>query len=235
MGLHRQRQILLIPFNRYQARIGFYAEQHMIELYTWQTSNGRKASIVLEEMELPYNVHPIRIGEGDQFTPEFTKINPNQKIPAIIDLDGPDGKPITVFESGAILIYLADKTGKFMPAEARKRYEVLQWLMFQMGGIGPIFGQVHHFKRAAKEQVPYALERFGKEAERVYGVLDGRLAGNEWLAAGEYTIADIATYPWVSRYDWQEIDLGRFPNVKRWFDTISQRPAVQKGMFIPPI
>ncbi|MCH8844573.1 MAG: glutathione S-transferase N-terminal domain-containing protein [SAR324 cluster bacterium] len=207
----------------------------MIELYTWQTSNGRKASIVLEEMELPYNVHPIRIGEGDQFTPEFTKINPNQKIPAIIDLDGPDGMPITVFESGAILIYLADKTGKFMPAEARKRYEVLQWLMFQMGGIGPIFGQVHHFKRAAKEQVPYALERFGKEAERVYGVLDGRLAGNEWLAAGEYTIADIATYPWVSRYDWQEIDLGRFPNVKRWFDTISQRPAVQKGMFIPPI
>ena len=207
----------------------------MIELYTWQTSNGRKASIVLEEMELPYNVHPIRIGEGDQFTPEFTKINPNQKIPAIIDLDGPDGMPITVFESGAILIYLADKTGKFMPAEAGKRYGVLQWLMFQMGGIGPIFGQVHHFKRAAKEQVPYALERFGKEAERVYGVLDGRLAGNEWLAAGEYTIADIATYPWVSRYDWQEIDLGRFPNVKRWFDTISQRPAVQKGMFIPPI
>ena len=207
----------------------------MIELYTWQTSNGRKASIVLEEMELAYNVHPIRIGEGDQFTPEFTKINPNQKIPAIIDLDGPDGMPITVFESGAILIYLADKTGKFMPADPRGRYQTLQWLMFQMGGIGPIFGQVHHFKRAAKEQVPYALERFGKEAERVYGVLDGRLAGNEWLAAGEYTIADIATYPWVSRYDWQEIDLGRFPNVKRWFDTISQRPAVQKGMFIPPL
>ncbi len=207
----------------------------MIELYSWQTSNGRKVSIVLEEMELPYNVHPIRIGEGDQFTPEFTKINPNQKIPAIIDLDGPDGMPITVFESGAILIYLADKTGKFMPADPRGRYQTLQWLMFQMGGIGPIFGQVHHFKRAAKEQVPYALERFGKEAERVYGVLDGRLAGNEWLAAGEYTIADIATYPWVSRYDWQEIDLGKFPNVKRWFDTISERPAVQKGMFIPPI
>ena len=207
----------------------------MIELYSWQTSNGRKASIVLEEMELPYNVHPIRIGEGDQFTPEFTKINPNQKIPAIIDLDGPDGMPITVFESGAILIYLADKTGKFMPADPRGRYQTLQWLMFQMGGIGPIFGQVHHFKRAAKEQVPYALERFGKEAERVYGVLDGRLAGNEWLAAGEYTIADIATYPWLSRYDWKEIDLGRFPNVKRWFDTISQRPAVQKGMFIPPL
>ncbi len=205
----------------------------MIDLYSWKTSNGRKLGIMLEELGIPYQAHPINIGEGDQFTPEFTKLNPNQKIPAMVDSDGPGGKPITLFESGAMLIYLAEKTGRFFPQEPRKRYEVLQWLMFQMGGIGPIFGQVHHFKRAAKEQVPYALERYGTECRRLYGVLDGRLADHPYLAADEYTIADIATYPWVLRHPWQEVELGDFPNVKRWFDEISARPAVQTGIEIP--
>lgn len=205
----------------------------MIELYTWGTSNGRKVSIMVEELGIPYNVHPINIGKDDQFTPEFTRINPNQKIPAIIDTDGPGGKPITVFESGAILIYLGDKFGKFYPKDPRKRIETIQWLMFQMGGVGPNFGQVHHFKRAAKEQVPYAIERFTKECRRLYSVMDGRLADHPFLAADEYTIADIATWPWVLRHEWQEVDLKEFPNVKRWFETIQARPAVQKGITIP--
>jgi len=206
----------------------------MIELYTWGTSNGRKASILLEELGVPYNLHPINIGKDEQFTPEFTKINPNQKIPAIVDTDGPDGKPITVFESGAILIYLGDKFGKFYPKDPRKRIETIQWLMFQMAGVGPNFGQVHHFKRAAKEQVPYAIERFTKECRRLYSVLNGRLSGHSYLAADEYTIADIATWPWVLRHEWQEVDLAEFPNVKKWFETIQARPAVQKGITIPP-
>ena len=205
----------------------------MIDLYSWKTSNGRKLGIMLEELGIPYKAHPIDIGAGDQFTPEFTKLNPNQKIPAMVDSDGPGGKPITLFESGAMLIYLAEKTGRFLPQDPHKRYETIQWLMFQMGGIGPIFGQVHHFKRAAKEQVPYALERYGTECRRLYGVLDGRLADHPYLAADEYTIADIATYPWVLRHPWQEVELGDFPNVKRWFDEISARPAVQTGIEIP--
>ena len=205
----------------------------MIDLYSWKTSNGRKLGIMLEELGIPYKAHPIDIGAGDQFTPEFTKLNPNQKIPAMVDSDGPGGKPITLFESGAMLIYLAEKTGRFLPQDPHKRYETIQWLMFQMGGIGPIFGQVHHFKRAAKEQVPYALERYGTECRRLYGVLDGRLADHPYLAADEYTIADIATYPWVLRHPWQEVELGDFPNVKRWFDEISGRPAVQTGIEIP--
>ncbi|MCZ6747660.1 MAG: glutathione binding-like protein [SAR324 cluster bacterium] len=205
----------------------------MIDLYSWKTSNGRKLGIMLEELGIPYKAHPIDIGAGDQFTPEFTQLNPNQKIPAMVDSDGPGGKPITLFESGAMLIYLAEKTGRFLPQDPRKRYETIQWLMFQMGGIGPIFGQVHHFKRAAKEQVPYALERYGTECRRLYGVLDGRLADHPYLAADEYTIADIATYPWVLRHPWQEVELGDFPNVKRWFDEISARPAVQTGIEIP--
>ena len=188
----------------------------MIDLYSWQTSNGRKVSIALEEMELPYNVHPINIGADDQFTDAFTALNPNQKIPAITDSDGPDGAPITVFESGAILLYLARKCGRFLPQDARGEIETLQWLMLQMGGIGPIFGQVHHFKRAAKEPVPYALERYGKECLRLYEVLDKRLADRQYIAAGEYSIADIAIFPWVARYDWQEVDLQWFENVKRW-------------------
>ena len=204
----------------------------MIDLYTWGTSNGRKASIMLEECGLPYRVHPINIGTGDQFKPEFVAINPNSKIPAIVDSDGPEGTPFTLFESGAILVYLAGKTGKFLPASVTGKYIALQWLMFQMGGIGPIFGQVHHFMRAAKEKVPYAIERFGKENRRLYGVLDKRL-GEALFLAEEYSIADIATYPWVLRHEWQQVDLTEYPNVKRWFDTISARPAVARGITVP--
>lgn len=205
----------------------------MIELYTWKTSNGRKASIMLEEVGLPYNVHPINIGQDDQFTPEFVKINPNSKIPAIVDTDGPGGKPYTLFESGAILMYLAEKTGKLMPQETAARYQVIQWLMFQMGGVGPIFGQVHHFERAAKEDVPYGKKRYGAECRRLYGVMNAHLEGKSFFANDEYSIADIAILPWVARYEWQNVDLGDFPNVKRWFDSLMARPAVQKGMEIP--
>ncbi len=204
----------------------------MIELYTWGTSNGKKASIMLEECELDYNVHPINIGQGDQFSEDYVKINPNAKIPAIIDPDGPGGKPYTVIESGAILMYLAEKTGKFMPREMAARYQVIQWLMFQMGGIGPIFGQVHHFKRAAKEVVPYAIERYFTECLRLYGVLNSRLEGRDYLA-GELSIADFATLPWVFRHTWQEVDLGDFPNVKRWYDGLMARPALSRGMVVP--
>ncbi len=205
----------------------------MIELYTWKTSNGRKATIMLEECGLPYNLHPIDISKDDQFTPEFIAINPNSKIPAIVDTDGPGGKPYRVIESGAILMYLAEKTGKFMPTEMAARYEVIQWLMFQMGGVGPIFGQVHHFLRAAKEKVPYGIERYGKECRRLYGVLDGRLGENEYLAGSEASIADFATLPWVFRHDWQQVDLSAYPNVKRWYDTMMARPALQRGMELP--
>ena len=206
----------------------------MIDLYTWSTSNGRKASIMLEELGADYTLHPIHIGKGDQFTPEYLAINPNGKIPAIVDSDGPGGAPITVFESGAILIYLAEKFGRFLPAEPVARMEVIQWLMFQMGGIGPIFGQVHHFLRAAKEKVPYGIERYGTEARRLYGVLDRRLDGRDHLAGDGYSIADIATWPWVLRHEWQQVDLADYPNVKRWFDAIGSRPAVQRGIQVPP-
>jgi GST-like protein len=205
----------------------------MIDLYTWTTPNGRKVSIMLEECGLPYKVHEINIGQDEQFTPEFMAINPNSKIPAIVDSDGPDGKPISMFESGAILIYLAAKTGKFLPASDRGKYDALQWLMFQMGGVGPMIGQAHHFIRSAKEQVPYGIERYSKETRRLYGVLDKRLATEKYLAAGEYTIADIATYAWIARYEWHKVDLNDFPNVKRWFDAISARPAVKRGMDVP--
>jgi GST-like protein len=205
----------------------------VIDLYTWGTPNGRKVSIMLEECGLAYNVHPIDIGKGDQFTPEFVAIDPNSKIPAIVDSDGPEGKPFSLFESGAILIYLSGKTGKFLPAATSGKYVALQWLMFQMGGVGPFFGQVHHFLRAAKEPVPYAIDRYVKEKDRLYGVLDKRLGEAKYLAGAEYTIADIATYPWVARYEWHKTDLNQFPNVKRWFDAISQRPAVQRGMKVP--
>ena len=204
----------------------------MIDLYTWSTPNGRKVSIMLEELALPYEVHPVNIGQGEQFQPEYVAINPNSKIPAIIDPDGPDGEPVTMMESGAILIYLAGKTGKLLPQPVRRRYIALEWLMFQMGGVGPIFGQVHHFLRAAKQAVPYAIERYGKETKRLYGVLNTRLQYHEYLA-DEYSIADIATYPWVARYEWHKTDLNDFPHVKRWFDAISARPAVQRGMKVP--
>ena len=205
----------------------------MIDLYTWGTPNGRKVSIMLEECGLEYRVHSIDIGKGDQFKPEFVAINPNSKIPAIVDSEGPDGKPMSLFESGAILVYLAGKTGKFLPQSVRDKYDALQWLMFQMGGVGPIFGQAHHFIRAKKDEVPYGTERYTKETRRLYGVLDAHLAKTPFLAAGEYSIADIATYPWTARHEWHRVDLAEFPNVKRWFDTISRRPAVVRGMAVP--
>ena len=204
----------------------------MIELYTWKTSNGRKATIMLEECGLAYNLHPINIAKDDQFTPEFVAINPNSKIPAMIDTDGPNGEPYTVIESGAMLMYLAEKTGKFLSDEMAARHEVIQWLMFQMGGIGPIFGQVHHFKRAAKEEVPYAINRYYTECKRLYGVLNGRLEGREYLA-GDVSIADFATLPWVFRHDWQEVDLAEFPNVARWYETLMAPPALARGMELP--
>jgi GST-like protein len=204
----------------------------MIDLYTWTTPNGRKVSIMLEELGLPYRVHSIDIGKGDQFKPAYLAINPNSKIPAIVDSDGPGGAPLRMMESGAILIYLADKTGKLLPASGAARYAVLEWLMFQMGGVGPMFGQVHHFLRAAKEQVPYAIERYTKETKRLYGVLNAWLERNEYLAGG-YTIADIATYPWIARHEWHKTDLNDFAHVKRWFDALSVRPAVQRGMKVP--
>ncbi len=204
----------------------------MIELYSWNTSNGRKASIMLEECALPYNVHPINIGQDEQFTPDYLTLNPNGKIPAIIDSDGPEGQPYSVFESGAILLYLAEKTGRFMPRDRAKHYAVMQWLMWQMGGIGPIFGQLHHFKRAAKEQVPYAIARYDKECRRLYGVLDKRLQNRDYVC-DELSIADFAIFPWTARYEWQEVELAEYPNVKRWFDTLMARPGVQRGMEIP--
>jgi len=205
----------------------------VIELYTWGTPNGRKVSIMLEECGLEYDVHRIDIGKGDQFAPEFVAINPYSKIPAIVDPDGPGGRPLPLFESGAILIYLAEKTGRFLPASGAAKHVVLQWLMFQMGAVGPFFGQVHHFLRSAKEQVPYAIDRYVKEKDRIYGVLDRRLGEATHLAGDDYTIADIATYPWVARHEWHKTDLGRFPNVKRWFDALSERPAVRRGMAVP--
>lgn len=200
----------------------------MIDLYTWTTPNGRKISIALEEFGLPYTVHPIDISKDEQFAPAFLKIAPNNRIPAIVDRD----TNIALMESGAILIYLADKSGRFQPAPGRERYAVLEWLMFQMGGVGPMFGQVHHFLRAAKEPVPYAIERYTRETRRLYGVLNARLAAHDYLA-GAYSIADIATYPWVARHEWHKTDLNDFPHVKRWFDTVSARPAVQRGMKVP--
>jgi GST-like protein len=204
----------------------------MIDLYTWSTPNGRKVSIMLEECGLAYRVHKVDIGKGAQFREEFVEISPNSKIPAIVDYEGPDGRALKLFESGAILVYLAGKTGLYLPASDRGKYEALQWLMFQMGGIGPMFGQAHHFLRAAKEPVPYAIARYTGEARRLYGVLDRRLACAAFLA-GEYSIADIATFPWVARHEWHKVALEDFPHVKRWFDTIAARPAVARGMAVP--
>jgi GST-like protein len=206
----------------------------MIELYTWSTPNGRKVSIMLEECGLPYNVHKINIGTNtEQFTPEFLKINPNGKIPAIVDSDGPGGKPYAMMESGAILIYLAGKTGKLLPKSPRGKYDALQWLMFQMGSVGPMFGQAHHFMRAKKDEIPYGSERYGNEAKRLYGVMDAQLGRNKFLSGAEYTIADIATYPWVARHEWHRVDLVDFPNVERWYQALGARPAVMKGMSVP--
>jgi GST-like protein len=205
----------------------------MITLYTWTTPNGRKASIALEELGLPYRVVPIDITRQAQFAPEFLALNPNNRIPVIVDPEGPDGAPITVIESGAILLYLAEKTGRLLPAVARARSEAIQWLMFQMGNVGPMLGQAHHFLRFAPEVIPYAIDRYSKEAARLYGVLNARLADRPWLAGAGYSVADIATFPWIARHDWQSIDLARYPAVKRWFDAMQARPAVQRGMEVP--
>ncbi len=201
----------------------------MIDLYTWPTPNGHKIHIMLEETGLEYTVHPIDISAGDQFEPEFLKISPNNKMPAMVDLDGPGGKPYSLFESGAILMYLAEKTGKFMPEEIRARYEVIQWLMFQMGGIGPLLGQAHHFRAYAPEKIPYAIDRYTNEANRLYSVLDVRLKDHEYLA-DEYSIADIATFPWLRSHERQGVDLNQYPNVKRWFEVVADRPAVKRGV-----
>lgn len=205
----------------------------MITLYTWGTPNGRKVSIALEEVGLPYEVQPVDITKNEQFAPAFRTLNPNSKIPVIVDTEGPEGKPITLIESGAILLYLAGKAGKLLPASLRDRLEAIQWLMFQMGSVGPMLGQVHHFLRFAPELIPYPIERYSKEAIRIYGGLNTRLSDHEWLAGREYSVADIATFPWIARHDWQGIDLKRFPAVKRWYDNINTRPAVQRGMKVP--
>ncbi len=205
----------------------------MIALYTWSTPNGRKVSILLEELGLPYDVRPVDITRRAQYAPEFLALSPNGKIPVIVDPAGPDGRPIVVFESGAILIYLAEKAGRLLPRDARSRIDVLQWLMFQMGSIGPMLGQAHHFLRFAKERVPYAVQRYGDEARRLYGVLDRRLQERDWIAGDDYSIADIATYPWIARHPWQEIALAEFPAVQRWFERVGARPAVQRGMEVP--
>jgi GST-like protein len=204
----------------------------MIDLYTWGTPNGRKVSIMLEECGLPYTVHAVDIGKGAQHAQAFLAISPNGKIPAIVDHDGPGGRPFSLFESGAILLYLAKKAGRFLPTEERRQFQAIQWLMFQMGGIGPMFGQAHHFLRAAPEPVPYAIERYRNEAARLYGVMDRHLAGHPYFA-DEYSVADMAIYPWVARHEWHQVDLSAFRHVKRWFDALGSRPAVQRGMKVP--
>lgn len=205
----------------------------MIELYTWGTPNGRKVSVMLEECGLDYQAFPVNITKDEQFEPDFLKISPNNKIPAIVDSDGPDGEPISIFETGAILIYLAQKTGKFLPKDPRKASDVMQWLMWQMGGAGPMMGQAHHFRRFAPEKIPYAIDRYTNETRRLYGVADKQLSEHDWLAADEYTIADIATFPWIARHEWQGMELEDFPNLKRWYDTIWARDAVKKGFEVP--
>ena len=200
----------------------------MIDLYTWTTPNGRKVSILLEELGLPYEAHAVDIGKDDQFKPEFLKISPNNKIPAIVDRDN----GLALMESGAIMIYLADKTGRFLPREGEARYRALEWLMWQMGGIGPFLGQAHHFLRFNKGKAPYAEARYRNEARRLYGVLERRLDGRGFVA-DDYSIADMAIWPWISRFEWQEIDLNDFPNVKRWYVDIASRPAVKAGYQVP--
>ena len=200
----------------------------MIDLYTWNTPNGRKVSIALEELGLPYSVHAVDIGKGEQFSADFLRISPNNKIPAIVDRDA----GMTLMESGAILIYLADKTGRLLPRDGESRYRVLEWLMWQMGGVGPFLGQAHHFLHFHRGKAPYAEARFRDEARRLYGVLDRRLGGSAFVA-DDFSIADIAIWPWISRFAWQDIDLGDFPNVKRWYIEIAALPSVQKGYHVP--
>jgi GSH-dependent disulfide-bond oxidoreductase len=200
-----------------------------IDFYYWPTPNGWKVSIMLEETGTPYNVIPVDISAGEQFKPDFLAISPNNRMPAIVDPNGPDGNPMSLFESGAILIYLADKTGHFIPSNPRDRYTVIQWLMFQMGGVGPMLGQAHHFRQYAPEQIPYAINRYTNEATRLYRVLDKQLSQVEYVA-GDYSIADMAIFPWIVPHERQGQNLSDYPNLKRWFDAINQRPAVQRGL-----
>lgn len=201
----------------------------MIDLYSTATPNGHKVHVMLEECGLDYRQHHIDIGAGDQFKPDFLKISPNNKIPAIVDSDGPDGKPMSLFESGAILVYLASKVGKFLGTTDREKFETLQWVMFQMGGVGPMLGQAHHFRMYAPEKIEYAINRYTNEAKRLYGVIDRRLAESQYLAGNSYTIADIATFPWLRSWEKQGITLSDYPNLQRWFEEIAERPAVKKG------
>ncbi|WP_330213391.1 glutathione binding-like protein [Pseudomonas sp. Z18(2022)] len=202
----------------------------MIDLYYWTTPNGHKVSLFLEEAGLPYEVHPINIGQGDQFKPDFLKIAPNNRIPAIVDQNPTDGgAPISLFESGAILLYLAEKTGQFIPQDLRGRQEALQWLFWQMGGLGPMAGQNHHFSQFAPEKIPYAIKRYVDETARLYGVLDRRLADRKFVAGEEYSIADMAIYPWIVSHKWQSQKLEDFPHVERWFNHIKQRPATVRA------
>lgn len=201
----------------------------MIDLYTWPTPNGHKIHVMLEECALPYAVHAVDIGAGEQFAPDFLAVSPNNKIPAIVDHDGPDGRPISMFESGAILLYLAGKTGRFLPQDVRGKYEALQWLMFQMGGFGPMLGQAHHFRLYAPEKIGYAVDRYTNEAKRLYGVLDRRLESVPFMAGDEYSIADMAIFPWTRSHANQGVVLEDFPNVARWFGVVGARPAVQRG------
>jgi GST-like protein len=201
----------------------------MIEVYSWATPNGHKVHIMLEECGLPYRVHPVDIGTGAQFAPEFLALSPNNKIPAITDPAGPEGQPISLFESGAILLYLAGKTGRFLPAGTAAKYEVLQWLMFQMGGVGPMLGQAHHFRIYAPEKIPYAVDRYTNEAKRLYGVMNKRLAQSRYLGGAEYSVADMAVYPWLRSWKNQGIDWNDHPHLRGWFDEIGARPAVQRG------
>ncbi|MCM5680010.1 glutathione binding-like protein [Schlegelella sp. S2-27] len=202
----------------------------MIEVYSWATPNGHKVHIMLEECGLPYKVFPVDIGAGDQFKPEFLSISPNNKIPAIVDPVGPDGKPVALFESGAILLYLASKCAKLLPKSDRQKFEVLQWLMFQMGGVGPMLGQAHHFRMYAPEKIDYAINRYTNEARRLYGVMDKRLAQSKYIGGPEYSIADIAVFPWLRSWKNQGIDWNDYPHLKGWFDEIAARPAVQRGV-----
>ena len=202
----------------------------MIEVYSWATPNGHKLHIMLEECGLPYRTVAVDIGTGDQFKPDFLAISPNNKVPAIVDPDGPGGKPISLFESGAILLYLAAKTGRFLPDDVAARYEVLQWLMFQMGGVGPMLGQAHHFRLYAPEKIPYAIDRYTNEARRLYGVMDKRIAKRRYMGGDEYGIADMAIFPWLRSWKNQGIEWNDFPNLKGWFDEIGARPAVVRGV-----
>jgi GSH-dependent disulfide-bond oxidoreductase len=202
----------------------------MIDVFSWPTPNGHKVHIMLEECGLAYRAIPVNIGAGDQFKPEFLKISPNNKIPAITDTQGPDGRPISLFESGAILLYLAAKTGKFLPATDRAKYEVLQWLMFQMGTVGPMLGQTHHFRLYAPEKVEYAINRYSNEAKRIYGVIDSRLSQYPYLGGRDYSVADIATFPWLRSWERQGIVLADYPRVQAWFNKIAERPTVQRGV-----